>query len=116
LTYGWSASHAGSAVDRNLNASQLLDTRIAVQAGQRWDLVVPTGTYTVTVGVGDAGAASTHNVWVEGKSLFSFVNTAADQFLARTITVPVSDGRLTIGVGSAADLATRLTHLVVVPA
>ena len=36
---------------------------------------------------------------------------AANQFTSKTVTVTVTDGKLTIDNGSAANLATRLTYL-----
>lgn len=111
LTYGWSASNADAVADREINADQLLDTNVGVKAGTRWELAVPNGTYTVTVGVGDAAATSTNNVWVEGQQLFNYQGLAANVFASKSITVTVNDGKLSIGIGGAATGATHLTHL-----
>lgn len=54
-------------VDRNKNSNQLLDTNVAVLAGGKWELAVPNGTYVVKVGIGDSGASSNNNVYVEGQ-------------------------------------------------
>ncbi|MGC3996321.1 MAG: hypothetical protein QM767_01795 [Anaeromyxobacter sp.] len=108
-TYGWNA--AQTAVDRNLNSNQLLDTNIAVKAGGKWELALPNGTYTVNVSVGDAGAASTNNVWVEGKQLFNYQPLGANAFASKSISVDVADGKLTVGIGSAAGGATRLNYV-----
>ncbi|HEX8912133.1 MAG TPA: sulfatase, partial [Humisphaera sp.] len=110
-TYGWNVSHAATVYDRGRNPDQLLDTCVAVHAGARWELAVPSGTYLVKVTAGDAAAASRNNVWVEGEALFGFVSQAANTFVTRTTTVTVTDGRLTVGVGTATDLATRLAWL-----
>src|SRR5690606_26091440 len=66
-SYGWTTNHADVVVDRNTNADQLLDTNVGVKAAAKWELAVPNGTYAVKVGVGDAGASSTNNVYVEGQ-------------------------------------------------
>jgi ELWxxDGT repeat protein len=111
LSYGWSVSHTASTVDRNKNSNQLLDTNVGVQTGKKWEIAVPNGKYSVKVGVGDSAATSTNTVRVEGSTLYSAVKQSANVFSNRTITVTVSDGRLTIDPGSATNLATRLTFL-----
>jgi fibronectin type 3 domain-containing protein len=115
-TYGWSVSHTDAAIDRNLNSNQLLDANIGVKSGARWQLQVPNGRYTVRVGVGDASVVTTNTVRVEGTTLYSAVRQAANVFSSRSVTVSVNDGVLTIDAGSAANLATRITHIEVSPA
>jgi hypothetical protein len=110
-TYGWNVSHADAAVDRNKNANQLVDTSIGVKTNGKWEAAVANGTYTVLVGVGDSGVATTNTVRVEGTTAFSAVKLAANAFSTKTLTVTVKDGKLTIDAGSAANLATRLTYL-----
>jgi len=110
-TYGWTTSHTDSVYDRNRNASQLLDTNVVVKKGAQWEMAVPNGYYTVKVGVGDAASVSTDNVWVEGVQLFNYLNLQANQFASRSLTVRVTDGRLTVGIGSAASGMTRLNYI-----
>jgi len=109
--YGWTVSHTDAVVDRNLIDQQLLDTNVSVKKGSRWELAVPNGTYTVRVSAGDAGVATINNVWVEGQLLFNYQSQLANHFSARTITIPVADGRLTIGIGSAATDTTRINFV-----
>ncbi|WP_218566277.1 malectin domain-containing carbohydrate-binding protein [Vallicoccus soli] len=63
-----------------------------------WELAVPNGTYTVTVEAGDASFTdSVHTVRVEGQvAVAGFVPTTATPFQTGRVTVPVSDGRLTV--------------------
>lgn len=88
---------------------QRLDTIIHLQYGDvggtngiatagAWEYAVPDGTYQVTVSAGDQPAYdSRHTVRVEGVTAISgFVSTAAAEFRPATVTVPVSDGRLTV--------------------
>ncbi|AGZ43442.1 Ig-like domain-containing protein [Actinoplanes friuliensis] len=86
-----------------------LDTVIHLQYGDvggttgvptpgAWEYAVPAGSYQVTVSVGDQPAYdSAHTVRVEGVAAVSgFVSTAVAEFRTATVTVPVSDGRLTV--------------------
>ena len=72
---------------------------------------MPNGTYTVTVGVGDSGFTdSTHRVVVEGVTAIpGFQPTTANPFTNATVTVPVSDGRLTVETTGGTN--TKLTYL-----
>jgi len=95
--------------ERNAVAEQRLDTLIhmqypsalsstAVKTPAAWELVVPDGSYAVTVSVGDAAATdSTHRIRVEGDVVIAgFVPTSSTRFAQASRTVSVSDGRLTI--------------------
>ena len=110
-TYGWNVSHADAAFDRNKSANQVVDTSVGVKTGGKWEVAVANGTYTVLVGVGDSSVATTNTVRVEGTTALSAVKLAANAFSTKTVTVTVTDGKLTIDAGSAANLATRLTYL-----
>jgi len=110
-TYGWTTSHTDAVVDRNLNSDQLVDTHVGVKAAARWELAVPNGTYVVKVGVGDAGASSTNNIYIEGQNLFNYQQLAANAFASKSITVNVTDGKLTMGIGSAATGTTKIDYI-----
>ncbi|MDB5297606.1 MAG: conserved repeat domain protein [Phycisphaerales bacterium] len=111
-SYGWSKTHVASAVDRNVVADQLLDTDIGVYSGAKWELAVPNGTYVVKVSVGDAKVATTNTVVIEGTTtLFSASKLAIKTFANKTATVTVTDGKLTLSAGSAADLVTRVNYI-----
>ncbi|QOV90707.1 CBM96 family carbohydrate-binding protein [Humisphaera borealis] len=110
-TYGWTISHSDAVVDRNKNTNQLLDTNVGVKAGARWEVAVPNGTYTVRVGIGDSGASSQNNVWIESANLFNYVALTANTFSSKSITVTVADGKLSLGVGGAATGVTRINFI-----
>ena len=62
-----------------------------------WELAVPNGTYVVTVAAGDPGFIdSADRVQVEGQTAINFVPTTANNSVTGTITVQVTDGKLTI--------------------
>ncbi|HET6530253.1 MAG TPA: hypothetical protein VFH03_06495 [Actinoplanes sp.] len=63
-----------------------------------YEFAVPAGSYQVTVSAGDQPAYdSSHTVRVEGTTAISgFVSTAAAEYRQATVTVPVTDGRLTV--------------------
>ncbi|QOV89161.1 PQQ-dependent sugar dehydrogenase [Humisphaera borealis] len=115
-TYGWTTSHTDAVVDRNKNSNQLLDTNVGVKAAARWELVVPNGSYSVKVSVGDAAASSRNNVYVEGISTFNYVPLATGAFASRMVSVSVTDGRLTVAIGSAATGTTRINYVEIAPA
>jgi hypothetical protein len=89
----------------------LLDTVVLMNTGARWELAVPSGTYSVKVSVGDPSAARTNTLRVEGTAAFTNAATAANAFQTRTVSVVVTDGRLTIDNGAAASLATALNYV-----
>ena len=63
-----------------------------------WEYAVPNGTYQVTVAAGDRPAYdSSHHLRVEGvPAITAFTGTAAAEFRTATVTVPVTDGQVTI--------------------
>jgi glucose/arabinose dehydrogenase len=113
--YGWSSDHTDLDRDRNINADQRLDTLLHFHAGQSWDITVSNGAYAVTASIGDAGNSSTHTLNVEGVSFWETQPLAANRFQQRTLLVTVSDGRLTLDMGAAAEKATRINYLEIIP-
>src|SRR5262245_60403359 len=107
LSYGWSTDHTGVARDRNVQPDQRLDTLVHFHQNQQWEFALPNGTYAVTVSIGDPSFASTHTINVEGVNYWSAVPLAVNSFLASTKEITVSDGRLSINQGAAAEMATR---------
>ncbi|MFM8495789.1 MAG: PA14 domain-containing protein [Planctomycetia bacterium] len=110
-TYGWSKDHTNQGRDRNRNADQKLDTLVHFQAGARWELALPNGVYEVSASVGDARYSSTHTLNVEGVSYFAARPLAANSFALQAGVVTVSDGRLTLDMGTAAGGSTRINYL-----
>ena len=117
LSYGWSANHMDVSRERSINADQRLDTLIHFKAGASWEFGLPNGTYEVTASIGDPQVASTHTLNVEGVNYWDALPLAANVFGTKTMTVTVSDGRLTLNQGEAANMATRINyvHIVGVP-
>ncbi|MDX6414364.1 MAG: large repetitive protein, partial [Gaiellaceae bacterium] len=118
--------------DRNLETDQRLDTLIHMQyppgaggAGNTtqaaWELAVPNGSYTVTVGTGDplvGTATENYVIHVEGVTAIpGYVPTGASGSSTRhkivTVTVNVTDGRLTIDAIGGTN--TKLDYVDVVP-
>ena len=111
LSFGWNINHTDVTRDRDTNANQLLDTLCHFHAGGTWELALPNGTYSVLASIGDAQHASTHTLIVEGVTYWSARALSANQFLASASAVMVSDGRLTLTQGSAAEKATRINYV-----
>ena len=101
-------SLVGLGRERNVNGNQLLDTFMHMQyfpAGD-WQVAVPTGSYDVTVTVGDAGSPvnSTHSVSAETTVVIPpFTPTAGDKFRTATARVDVTDGFLTLSAPTASN-------------
>ncbi|TDT18486.1 fibronectin type III domain protein [Ilumatobacter fluminis] len=126
LTYGWLDEDDDTPVDitpngrdRGLNTDQRLDTLMHVQpedvsgtfngnaTNSYWEIVVANGTYSVTVAAGDAAVNNYdndpefHSINVEGVTAIDRhepigVDGAAGQHATATVTVTVTDGRLTL--------------------
>jgi glucose/arabinose dehydrogenase len=76
-----------------------------------YEYAVPAGSYQVTVSAGDQPAYdSSHTVRVEGSTAIGgFVSTAAAEYRQATVTVPVTDGRLTVDAVGGTN--TKLNYL-----
>lgn len=76
-----------------------------------WEYAVANGQYQVLVSAGDQPSYdSSHTVRVEGVTAISgFVPTAAAEYRQATVTVPVTDGRLTIDAVGGTN--TKLNYL-----
>lgn len=100
FSYGWNASNSNTR-DRNSSRSpdQRYDTLNHMQKNESysWQLGVPNGTYIVRIVSGDAGHVdSTYRINVEGVLAINGQPTSSARWIDRTVTVTVSDGRLTI--------------------
>ncbi|NKX50479.1 hypothetical protein HER39_07845, partial [Arthrobacter deserti] len=119
LSYGWKTldgnplSLVGNGRDRGrAGIDERLDSVLHMQYGDdpgtngiktegQWELAVPDGLYEVTVAAGDmrhaSGYDSLHAINVEaGDGIETFQSTDGQQNLAKTVTVGVWDGALTI--------------------
>lgn len=114
FSYGWSADVTDQSRERSQVADQRFDTLIHFRAGQTWEFALPNGDYEVTVAVGDpSNNDGVHTVNAEGFNLFAAVPDA-DGPQIRSAVVTVSDGRLTLDQGAAADRATRINFVHIV--
>jgi hypothetical protein len=111
LSYGWNVSHTSYTRKRGVNADLRLDTLCHFHAAGKWEVAVPNGTYNVLVSVGDPSNASSFTINVEGVSYWKAAALAANHFLSATKSVTVTDGRLTIDEGAAAEMATRIDYV-----
>jgi WD40 repeat protein len=119
-SYGWVQQGTSTALDVTANGRQrtgttttdprqmslvMMQAPSGVSTPAAWELAVPEGTYQVTVGVGDAANVydSQHAINVEGTAAIApFTPTANNRFATATVSVPVTDGRLTVdAVGGA---------------
>lgn len=126
-TYGWVTVGTTTPLDLSADGRQrtgtgLADTRLTnfmhmqftAAAPGAWELEVPNGYYTVTVGTGDAADLydSTHAVSVEGlQAIDPYVPTSANKFKEGRVTVAVADGRLTLRPDN--GINTKITYVTV---
>jgi hypothetical protein len=103
LQYGWSSDASAVARDRDsvLSLDQRYDTLVHMQYGginRFWDLAVPNGTYQVHLVAGDANyfTGNIYKISVEGTLAINATPTSASRWAENTVTVTVTDGRLTI--------------------
>jgi fibronectin type 3 domain-containing protein len=123
--FGWVAPGTTTPVDmtlstrdRGVNTDPRLSTLVLMQGNGgatqpntgAWEIAVPSGTYSVTIAVGDQSFTdSTHSITVEGvPAVTGFVPTAGELFRTATVTAGVTDGRLTI---RATGSNTKLTYV-----
>jgi fibronectin type 3 domain-containing protein len=103
LTFGWNASNTVNARDRDSSASpdERYDSFIHLQKPSNpdasWEIAVPNGTYSIHLAAGDPSAIdSIFAIDAEGVLALSGTPTAAATWIENTVTVAVTDGRLTI--------------------
>ncbi len=113
LEYGWNVSHVENARLPGGSADLRLATLCQMRSGGVWEIAVPNGDYAVTVGIGDGGSPSTHTINVEGVNYWSAQALAAGEFVSRTHTITVTDGRLTIDQGAAGYEDTRIDYVLI---
>lgn len=114
LTYGWSLDATGRTVKANGAVDLVeLNTHVRMQPPSTtagvWEIALPNGSYPVVVMMGDPlSTLQTNNVTVEGTAFTdpdpsASAGYTAGDFDGYATTVTVSDGALTITVGSGAD-------------
>ncbi|MEO6434352.1 MAG: hypothetical protein ABIP55_01135, partial [Tepidisphaeraceae bacterium] len=111
LSYGWNSDLSDLVRDRNKNANQLVDTLVHLHNGSTWSINVANGTYSVKVGIGDAGYATNNTINVNGVNYWTNQALGANAFANKTMTVTVSNGKITLNNGSSPDLTTRINYI-----
>lgn len=105
LNYGWNSDTSASALNRNSPRSpdERFDTLIEMQPGAIWEIEVPDGFYQVKIAAGDARAFdSLYRINVEDTLAIDGTPTSSQRWLESTLTVEVTDGRLTISSAAGA--------------
>jgi hypothetical protein len=116
LAYGWNKDHwTSNPLTRTNNSDQRLNTVMPIHSGGVWEIAAPAGSYTVSVTVGDPCSATTNTINVEGVSFMSAQALSANNFKTVSKTITVSDGKITLNNGSAADKVTRICYLIITP-
>jgi hypothetical protein len=103
LQYGWNSDASSVARDRDstLSLDQRYDTLVHMQYGTTnrfWELAAPNGTYQVHLVAGDAGyfTGNIYKISIEGTLAINATPTSSNRWAESTITVSITDGRLTI--------------------
>jgi hypothetical protein len=98
--FGWTQDISKNNRRRSVYAEEIRDTFLFTRDFAKWECEVPDGKWLVTVCNGDSGHEQTgHQVSFEGKVTVCNVPTTAGHFAETTVTVKVSDGRLTMELG-----------------
>jgi hypothetical protein len=116
--YGWNTTQ--EVVARNLLIADPRDTFVDIvnSTSATWELVVPNGTYHVSITCGDPQTSGTHRVALEGQLVIDDMYTLGGEFVQQAnLPVNVSDGRLTlVGGGAGGPTHTKINAIVVAPA
>jgi hypothetical protein len=103
FSHGWNIDNRGNVRDRNSSRSpdQRYDTLIHMQRPSSlnavWEIALPNGTYRVRVVTGDPSYYdSVYRINVEGVLSVNGNPNSSTRWLEATVTVTVSDGRLTV--------------------
>jgi fibronectin type 3 domain-containing protein/chitodextrinase len=112
--YGW-LSGAVQSRDRLVGDALTRDLNFSPDA--TFGVKLANGTYSVSVTIGDAATLHDEDIYLQGAKVESNLTANASQFVTRTYTVAVSDGRLALrlyGFGGRDDNAV-INSLVVTP-
>jgi len=103
FSYGWNADNSSTTRDRNSPSSpdQRYDTLEHMQKPENpnafWEIAVANGSYTVRIVSGDpSNIDSVYKINVEGVLAINATPTSTVRWFDATVTVNVSDGRITI--------------------
>jgi hypothetical protein len=115
--HGWSRDIRQNHRRRDSDPSPVYDSFLFTRTADRWECAVDNGRYEVTLCVGDSGHEQPgQQVVVEGLTAVKDKHTAAGRFCITSVTANVSDGRLTVDIGSGGNkVNTCLNWLVIRP-
>jgi len=109
-SYGWNGDNTTTARDRDNSNSpdQRYDTLVHMQErvlpDAFWELAVPNGRYTVRIVAGDPDRFnSVYRINVDGVLAINATAARGQRWVEDTVTVSVTDGRLTISNASGAS-------------
>jgi hypothetical protein len=89
---------------------------VHMHSGADWSIAIANGTYNVKVGVGDSQYATQNTINVNGVNFWNNLTLGINAFANRTLTVIVTNGKLTLDNGASADLTTRINFIEITPA
>jgi N-acetylneuraminic acid mutarotase len=99
-TYGFSKSVSDTARDRDSIKSpdERYDEFVTLKDKYQWNIALPNDTYDVRLVMGDpiTWTGRKYIVAVEGAQAINFTPTSAQRFVEGTVTVTVTDGKLTL--------------------
>ena len=106
FSYGWLGSNYNGR-DRNSAqaADQAYDTLNHMQVGgnRTWEIALANGTYRVRLVAGDASYwDSQYHLLLEGQTAVQATSSSGQRWHEATVTVVVTDGRLTLSNGASA--------------
>ncbi len=98
--FGWTRDISGSNRRRRALKEAYRDTFLFTRTSDTWECSVTNGKWNITVCVGDSGHEQPAQfVFIEGRPVLENVDTEAGQFVERSVTIEVKDGRLTVRIG-----------------
>lgn len=113
--FGWQQDLSSNTRLRKVDASALRDGFVFTRQQDSWECVIKDGRYRVSVCLGDAAHDQFgQNVAIEGQPLGTEIDTQSGSFTELSTDIDVSDGRLTITLGTPAGKANTTINWVVI--
>ena len=110
LSYGWNEKQVSKT--RNAGNPDPLDQVVQLATDALWEMIIPNGEYTVTLGAGDKYGTNPY-LNVEGVNFYDLSNLSPFDFQAVTKSVVVSDNKLSLDNGTESGRSARITHLII---
>jgi hypothetical protein len=104
MGFGWTPNqHSRIANNGHMDSDWLVQASIKPTAGAKWELTLPSGSWSVVVGVGTTNAKFTAGLTIEGQPAFTssaydstMKSVWANEFRDVRKSVQVTDGKLTL--------------------